>query len=79
MYSRIAATGSYLPEKVLTNHDLEKMVDTSDEWIMQRIGIKERRILKEEGKATSDMGTEAVKNLLEKTEDDFIYEVKPSN
>ncbi|MEM8548192.1 MAG: beta-ketoacyl-ACP synthase III [Pseudomonadota bacterium] len=44
MYSRIAGTGSYLPEKILTNHDLEKMVDTSDEWIRTRTGIERRRI-----------------------------------
>ena len=57
----------YLPDYILTNDELSKMVDTSDEWIMQRIGIKERRILKEEGKATSDMGAWAVENLLRKT------------
>jgi len=44
IYSRIAGTGSYLPEKVLTNQDLEKMVDTSDEWIQTRTGIRERHI-----------------------------------
>ncbi|UCH46733.1 MAG: ketoacyl-ACP synthase III [Betaproteobacteria bacterium] len=44
MYSRIAGTGSYLPEKVLTNHDLAKMVDTSDEWIVARTGIRERHV-----------------------------------
>ncbi|MBL7111235.1 MAG: ketoacyl-ACP synthase III [Bacteroidales bacterium] len=66
---RAAITGvnAFLPEYRLTNEELSKMVDTSDEWIMQRIGIKERRILKEPGKATSDMGVEAVKGLLEKT------------
>lgn len=63
----ITGIGAYLPEYRLTNEELSTMVDTSDEWIMQRIGIKERRILKEEGKATSDMGARAVKNLLEKT------------
>ena len=63
----ITGVGAYLPEYKLTNDELSKMVDTTDEWIMQRIGIKERRILKEEGKATSDMGTWAVQNLLEKT------------
>jgi 3-oxoacyl-[acyl-carrier-protein] synthase-3 len=57
----------YLPDYILTNDELSKMVDTSDEWIMQRIGIKERRILKEPGKATSDMGAWAVENLLRKT------------
>ncbi len=63
----IKGIGAYLPEYQLTNDELSKMVDTSDEWIMQRIGIKERRILKEEGKATSDLGTRAVKDLLKKT------------
>ena len=66
---RAAITGisGYLPEYRLTNEELSTMVDTTDEWIMQRIGIKERRILKEEGKATSDLGAEAVKSLLNKT------------
>ena len=48
MYARIAGTGSYLPEKILTNHDLEKMVDTSDEWIVSRSGIRERHIAAED-------------------------------
>jgi len=66
---RAAITGinAWLPEYRLTNDELSTMVDTSDEWIMQRIGIKERRILKEEGKATAYMATEAVKGLLKKT------------
>lgn len=63
----ITGIGAYLPEYRLTNDELSTMVDTTDEWIMQRIGIKERRILKEKGKATSDMGTEAVNELLKKT------------
>ncbi|NPA68157.1 MAG: ketoacyl-ACP synthase III [Chlorobi bacterium] len=63
----ITGVAGYVPDYVLTNDELSRMVDTSDEWIMTRIGIKERRILKEEGKATSDMGAEAVKQLLEKT------------
>jgi 3-oxoacyl-[acyl-carrier-protein] synthase-3 len=63
----ITGIGAYLPSYRLTNEEISTMVDTTDEWIMQRIGIKERRILKEKGKATSDMGTEAVKQLLEKT------------
>lgn len=63
----ITGVGAFLPDYRLTNEELSTMVDTSDEWIMQRIGIKERRILKEEGKATSDMGTAAVRQLLEKT------------
>jgi 3-oxoacyl-[acyl-carrier-protein] synthase-3 len=66
---RAAITGIevFLPDYILTNDELSRMVDTSDEWIMQRIGIKERRILKEEGKATSDMGARAVEKLLKKT------------
>ena len=64
-----AITGiqGYVPDFILTNKDLEKMVDTNDEWIASRTGIQERHILKEPGKATSDMGAEAVKGLLEKT------------
>ncbi len=56
--ARIIATGSYLPEKVLTNHDLEKIVDTSDEWITERTGIKERRIA-DEKQTSSDLAYEA--------------------
>jgi len=57
----------YVPEYILTNAELETMVDTSDEWITTRTGIKERRILKGEGQGTSVMGAAAVKGLLEKT------------
>ncbi len=66
---RAAITGieAYLPEYILTNEELSRMVDTSDEWIMQRIGIKERRILKGKDLATSDMGAEATRRLLAKT------------
>jgi len=66
---RAAITGIevFLPEYRLTNHELSTFVDTSDEWIMQRIGIRERRILKGEGLATSDMMSEAARKLLEKT------------
>lgn len=63
----ITGVGAYLPEYRLTNEEISTMVDTTDEWIMQRIGIKERRILKEEGLATSDMGAWAVEDLLRKT------------
>ena len=59
----ITAVGGYVPGTVLDNATLEKMVDTSDEWIVARTGIKERRIL-EEGKATSDMVAEAIKDLV---------------
>ncbi|MEG1763322.1 MAG: beta-ketoacyl-ACP synthase III, partial [Bacteroidales bacterium] len=52
---------------ILTNEEISKMVDTNDEWIMTRIGIKERRILREKGKATSDLGAQAVLDLLKKT------------
>jgi 3-oxoacyl-[acyl-carrier-protein] synthase-3 len=58
MRSRIAGTGRALPPRVLTNHDLEKMVDTSDAWIVERTGIKERRVL-DQPLATSDLATEA--------------------
>jgi len=66
---RAAITGIYAwaPEYRLTNQELSKLVDTSDEWIMQRVGIKERRILKGEGLGSSDMGEQAVKGLLAKT------------
>lgn len=63
----IAGVAGYVPEYILTNDELSTMVDTSDEWIMTRIGIKERRILKGEGLGTSDLGVGAVKKLLEKT------------
>jgi 3-oxoacyl-[acyl-carrier-protein] synthase III len=62
----ITAVGGYVPEDKLTNSDLEKMVDTNDEWIRIRTGVEERRILKGEGKATSDMVVPAVKQLCEK-------------
>ena len=62
----ITAVGGYVPEDKLTNFDLEKMVDTNDEWIRTRTGIEERRILKGEGLATSDMIVPAVKQLCEK-------------
>ena len=63
-YSKIIGTGSYLPEKILTNHDLEKMVDTSDEWIRERTGIKERHIAAE-GETTSDLGVVAARRAME--------------
>ncbi len=62
----ITAIGGYVPETRLTNYDLEKLVDTNDEWITSRTGIKERRILREPGKATSDMVVESVNELLRK-------------
>ena len=62
----ITAVGGYVPDDKLTNADLEKMVETNDEWIKTRTGISERRILKGEGKATSDMGAPAVMDLCER-------------
>ena len=67
LHAAITAVGSYVPEYVLTNQMLEQMVDTNDEWITTRTGIKERRILKEEGKGTSYLAIQAANNLLEKT------------
>ena len=62
--SRIAGTGSYIPSRVVTNDDLAKIVDTSDEWIRKRVGIRERRYAAE-GEASSDMAAEAARRALE--------------
>lgn len=62
----ITAIGGYVPEDKLTNKDLEQMVDTNDEWIRTRTGVEERRILKGEGKATSDMAAPAILELCRK-------------
>jgi 3-oxoacyl-[acyl-carrier-protein] synthase III len=66
MRAAITALHGYVPDYVLTNKELESMIDTTDEWITSRTGIKERRILREPGKASSDIGVEAVKGLCEK-------------
>lgn len=63
----ITGIGAYLPEYILTNEELSRMVDTSDEWIMTRIGIKTRHILKTPGQGSSDLGAKAVEQLLKKT------------
>jgi 3-oxoacyl-[acyl-carrier-protein] synthase-3 len=63
-YSRIAGTGSYLPEKILTNHDLERMVDTSDEWITNRTGIKKRHIAAD-NQTTCDLAEQAARAAME--------------
>ncbi len=63
--SKITGVGVYFPEKILTNYELERMVDTSDEWIVRRTGVKERRIAKE-NEHSSDMAINAVQNLLSK-------------
>ena len=58
----ITGVGGYVPDYILTNDEISKMVDTTDEWIMGRIGIKERRILKEEGLGTSYIARKAAKH-----------------
>jgi len=64
IYSRIAGTGSYLPEKILSNHDLEKMVETSDQWIQDRTGIKKRHIVAED-ETTTDLAFAAAQKAIE--------------
>ncbi|HXN07395.1 MAG TPA: 3-oxoacyl-ACP synthase, partial [Nitrospiria bacterium] len=61
--SRITGTGSYLPEKILTNAEMEKLVATTDQWIIERTGIRERRIAAP-SEASSDLGAEAAKKAL---------------
>jgi 3-oxoacyl-[acyl-carrier-protein] synthase III len=63
----ITGIGGYVPDYILTNSELEKMVETSDEWIITRTGVKERRILKGEGKGTSHMAIHAINEVLKKT------------
>lgn len=63
----ITGIGAFVPDGTLDNFELSKMVETSDEWIMQRVGIKERRILKDRNKATSFMAVKAIQELLKKT------------
>lgn len=65
--AKITGIASYVPDDILTNEELAQMVDTSDEWITTRVGIKERRILREVGTGSSDLGARAVKALIEKT------------
>ena len=75
---RVAITGveGYVPETKLTNKDLETLVETNDAWITERVGIKERRILKDPEKASVFMGAEAVKGLLKDYPDlDFSAEL----
>jgi 3-oxoacyl-[acyl-carrier-protein] synthase-3 len=64
MYSRIAGTGSYLPEKIVTNADLERLVDTSDEWIRSRTGISQRHVAAE-GETTTDLAEHAARRAME--------------
>ena len=63
----ITGVASYVPDYILTNEELSSMVDTNDEWITTRVGIKERRILKGEGLGSSELGYRAVNELLKKT------------
>lgn len=65
--AKITGIASYVPDDVLTNEELAQMVDTSDEWITTRVGIKERRILRAEGTGSSDLGAKALQSLIEKT------------
>ena len=67
IFSRISGTGSYLPSKVLSNADLERMVDTTDEWIFARTGIKERHIAAED-EFTSDLACQAAQNAIASAE-----------
>ena len=63
----ITGVGGYVPDYILNNDELSRMVDTNDEWIMTRVGIKERHILTEEGLGTSYMARKAAKQLMQKT------------
>ena len=65
--AKISGIASYIPDDILTNDDLARMVDTNDEWITTRVGIKERRILKGEEQGSSVMGTKAINKLLAET------------
>ena len=69
MKAAITATSRYLPKQIMTNHELEKMVDTSDEWIQSRTGIVERRVVSE-GETTSDMCTHIANDLLKRSNTD---------
>ncbi|HBQ76628.1 MULTISPECIES: ketoacyl-ACP synthase III [unclassified Exiguobacterium] len=68
--ARITAIGSYVPNRIMTNHDLEKLVETNDEWILQRTGIKERRIA-DQNESTSDLAYQAAMNLKQRYNKDF--------
>lgn len=66
IHAAITAVGGYVPEYILSNSELEKLVDTTDEWIMSRTGIRERRVLKGEGTGTSDIIVPAIRQILDK-------------
>ena len=65
--AKISGVASYVPDDILNNEDLAQMVDTSDEWITTRVGLKERRILRQEGAGSSELGARALQSLIEKT------------
>ena len=77
MNAKITGIASYVPDYVLTNDELSHMVDTNDEWITTRVGIKERRILKGEGTGSSDLGEKAVAELLRKTSVKPVCNLQP--
>lgn len=66
----ITGIGGYVPDYILSNKEISTFVDTSEEWIIKRVGIKERRIFREKGKATSDLAVRAIEELLKKTDTD---------
>ena len=66
IYSKIIGVGSYLPETILTNADLEKIVETSDEWIVQRVGIRERHIIGKSDETVSTMAVKAARTCFRK-------------
>jgi 3-oxoacyl-[acyl-carrier-protein] synthase-3 len=67
IHAAITGVGGYVPDYILTNEEISRMVDTTDEWIMSHIGVKERHILRDKEKATSDLAVEAIKDLFCKT------------
>ena len=75
MNAAITGVGGYVPDYRLTNEELSKMVDTSDEWIMSHVGIKERRILKGENQGSSVMGAAAVEDLVKKEVDRTVEDI----
>ena len=64
IYAKIAGTGSYLPEKILSNADLEKIVDTTDEWIVQRVGVRRRHLVGNSGDTTASMAEAAARDAI---------------
>ena len=75
IHAAITGIQGYVPDYILDNKELEKLVDTNDEWIVSRTGIKERRILKGQ-KGSSDLGVEAIKGLLKKTNTSARHKTK---